>query len=105
MKRSELTGAVGATLTTCGGIPETGTAPLGGRFLLVTDAQEKDWWQQTHLVTRVTASPWRCHAQVGPGPTRLSSGAAASLGPVAASAGGGATWFFSDGSSPVCRSV
>lgn len=34
------TGAAGATLTTWGGIPETGTAPLGGRFLLVTDAQE-----------------------------------------------------------------
>lgn len=35
-----LTGAVGVTLTTWGGIPETGTAPLGGRFLLVTNAQE-----------------------------------------------------------------
>lgn len=34
------TGAAGATLTTWGGIPETGTAPLWGRFLLVTDAQE-----------------------------------------------------------------
>lgn len=31
---------MGVTLTTCGEIPETGTAPLGGRFLLVTDAQE-----------------------------------------------------------------
>ena len=30
-------------MTTCGGIPETGTAPLGGRFLLVTDAQENGW--------------------------------------------------------------
>lgn len=28
-------------LTTCGGIPEGGTVPLGGRFLLVTEAQEK----------------------------------------------------------------
>lgn len=27
-------------MTTWGGIPETGTAPLGGRFLLVTNAQE-----------------------------------------------------------------
>lgn len=35
-----LTGAVGATLTTWGLIPDTGMAPLGGRFLLVTDAQE-----------------------------------------------------------------
>lgn len=37
---SKPTGAVGGALTTCGGIPETGTAPLGGRFLLVTDAHE-----------------------------------------------------------------
>lgn len=35
-----LTGAAGATLTTCGLIPDTAMAPLGGRFLLVTDAQE-----------------------------------------------------------------
>lgn len=34
------TGAVGVALMTCGGIPETGAATLGGRFLLVTDAQE-----------------------------------------------------------------
>lgn len=33
------TGAVGVALMTCG-IPETGAATLGGRFLLVTDAQE-----------------------------------------------------------------
>lgn len=32
--------AEGVALTTCGGIPETGTAPLGGRFLLVTEAHE-----------------------------------------------------------------
>lgn len=36
----EPTGAAVATLTTWGGIPEMGMAPLGGRFLLVTDAQE-----------------------------------------------------------------
>ena len=36
----EPTAAAGVALTTCGGIPVTGTAPLGGRFLLVTDAQE-----------------------------------------------------------------
>lgn len=42
------TGAVGVTLTTCGEIPETGTAPLGGRFLLVTDAQENGCGKTEH---------------------------------------------------------
>lgn len=46
----QLTGAVGVTLTTCGGIPETGTAPLGGRFLLVTDAQENDCGGRQHTL-------------------------------------------------------
>lgn len=49
-KSSKLTGAVGVTLTTCGGIPETGTAPLGGRFLLVTDAQENDCGGRKHTL-------------------------------------------------------
>lgn len=39
---------MGVTLTTCGGIPETGTAPLGGRFLLVTNAQENGCRKTEH---------------------------------------------------------
>lgn len=35
-------------MTTCGGIPETGTAPLGGRFLLVTNAQENGCSDRKH---------------------------------------------------------
>lgn len=42
------TGAVGVALTTWGGIPETGTAPLGGRFLLVTEAQENGCGTSQH---------------------------------------------------------
>lgn len=48
--KSQLTGAAGVALTTCGGIPEAGTVPLGGRFLLVTDAQENDCGGRKHTL-------------------------------------------------------
>lgn len=42
-------------LTTCGGIPEEVTVPVGGRFLLVTDAHEKVW------MGKITKDYWGSH--------------------------------------------